>query len=678
MNPQTRVGQWFAKAILGIERPGHKYVSRKPKAGGRYDYVYKEPQIADGASYRAEEAEKEGKLPLNAACSRLYREARIPRARAEVLLQAERQASRSTEWHHLGGLQRVDFYNWRAVADAVEERGEAATLADYNRRSAANKADDVRTAKIQHAIEDAATPDWENTKKVIKTLAAKEGDFRVQLAGSGDVVEKVGSRLRYNDVDIDLLIKGVWGQERPGHKYVRRVPKAGGRYDYVYKEPVGGKPVPQTETPQFKAWFGASKVVDKNGKPLVVFHGALPGKTQFTGREDKSNYIQGNVFFCDSPAVAKGYTPHRTDSFHAADELCEADGLYRVFLSVQKPLVVDAKGKDWLEIPYGKTGQIQIDDLAVLARRKGYDGLIVKDVFDQFGPCTQYVVFESSQIKSATGNSGAFDASNPDITKSVGAERPGHKYLTRFPLAGGGYKYVYTEPVNETPVHVEPVELATAMAARTNKEKAKNAAEQVKQYGEAQRYNLVPDTPEMHMNFATKFDGWMRTKSVAELRGYLVQRGNEDSWRYFKRFTGAEGSTIPEREAAVRAWVGDAVYDASVVREKEFRKEQHAKEAAAIEARSQATLLEEKETIGQYPFYEMDKKTVVPFREWVEHRYAEGYTQLTKWPIPARAGGPSGKFGYFLGNPTTRQMIQLSGAYRRYAECWLATKTAEK
>jgi len=33
----------------------------------------------------------------------------------------------------------------------------------------------------------------------------------------------------------------------------------------------------QTDTPAFKAWFGDSKVVDKDGKPLVVYHGTARG-----------------------------------------------------------------------------------------------------------------------------------------------------------------------------------------------------------------------------------------------------------------------------------------------------------------------------------------------------------------------------------------------------------------
>ena len=31
---------------------------------------------------------------------------------------------------------------------------------------------------------------------------------------------------------------------------------------------------PQTETFQLKKWFADSKVVDENGKPLVVYHGS--------------------------------------------------------------------------------------------------------------------------------------------------------------------------------------------------------------------------------------------------------------------------------------------------------------------------------------------------------------------------------------------------------------------
>ena len=36
--------------------------------------------------------------------------------------------------------------------------------------------------------------------------------------------------------------------------------------------PVNRKFVEQTETRQFQRWFGKSKVVDRDGEPLVVYH----------------------------------------------------------------------------------------------------------------------------------------------------------------------------------------------------------------------------------------------------------------------------------------------------------------------------------------------------------------------------------------------------------------------
>ena len=44
---------------------------------------------------------------------------------------------------------------------------------------------------------------------------------------------------------------------------------------------------PQVDTPEFKNWFGDSKVVDENGNPIVVYHGSgttfWEFKTEFTG-----------------------------------------------------------------------------------------------------------------------------------------------------------------------------------------------------------------------------------------------------------------------------------------------------------------------------------------------------------------------------------------------------------
>jgi len=145
----------------------------------------------------------------------------------------------------------------------------------------------------------------------------------------------------------------------------------------------------------------AAKAAGYNVGP--VYRGDRIGKTIFTGREDKSNYIQGNVFFSSEPAIAAGYAQNNRrwkQGYVSSKELTPADGLYRTLLRMGNPLVTDAKGEGWDAVPF-KGGAIQIDDLAVEARDSGHDGLIVKNVTDQYGESDQYVVFDPNQIKSA-------------------------------------------------------------------------------------------------------------------------------------------------------------------------------------------------------------------------------------------------------------------------------------
>jgi hypothetical protein len=158
----------------------------------------------------------------------------------------------------------------------------------------------------------------------------------------------------------------------------------------------------------FWRWFGKSKIVDQHGRPRVVHRGDRPGKSDFTGREKSSNYIQGNIFFSSERDVAKGYTPHRTNYYIASKDMNQSHGLYSVYLRVERPVVVDAKGEDWSRVPLSGRlkkavgGALQIDDLALHVQQNGKnDGLIVKDVWDQFGGGDQFVVFSSQQIKLA-------------------------------------------------------------------------------------------------------------------------------------------------------------------------------------------------------------------------------------------------------------------------------------
>ncbi len=183
-------------------------------------------------------------------------------------------------------------------------------------------------------------------------------------------------------------------------------------------------------TPEFKAWFGdwendpdnASKVVNpKTGEPLVVYHGS-PTAT-FT------EFDVGNVgaFFSNRFDVAASYAG-RYNEVEFDDEGAYTDdgtdqGVYEAYLAIRNPLVIDWGGRDWGRGPEG----MKLDDWASRAKRAGHDGLVVENVVDSgwlapglvdgAGTGRVFVAFRPEQIKSATGNSGAFSAQNADFTQ---------------------------------------------------------------------------------------------------------------------------------------------------------------------------------------------------------------------------------------------------------------------
>jgi hypothetical protein len=186
-------------------------------------------------------------------------------------------------------------------------------------------------------------------------------------------------------------------------------------------------------SPEFRRWFGESKVVGPDGAPLVVYRGDFPNRTSFA--DTGGNRIGGNVFFSSDPKIGRDYVRNdlRSRGSHYMIDpatLGEADGLYRAYLALENPLVVDAGGNGWNDVPapqqikdeWGDPDKtIQIDELAQWAREQGHDGLIVRDVMDQHGDGDQYVAFEPTQIKSAVNNNGQYDAANPDIRYSLNA-----------------------------------------------------------------------------------------------------------------------------------------------------------------------------------------------------------------------------------------------------------------
>jgi len=132
-----------------------------------------------------------------------------------------------------------------------------------------------------------------------------------------------------------------------------------------------------TQNPNFKAWFGNSKVVDKNGKPLVVYHGSRTNFNKF-----KITMDGGYHFGTKKQAEVRGSI------------------LTPVYLSIQNPLFTTDK----------RDGQ---KNTIANAKKEGYDGLIYNNIFE--GKGVSFVAFYPNQIKSATGNKGTFNPSSSSI-----------------------------------------------------------------------------------------------------------------------------------------------------------------------------------------------------------------------------------------------------------------------
>lgn len=156
----------------------------------------------------------------------------------------------------------------------------------------------------------------------------------------------------------------------------------------------------QVRTPEFKAWFGdwendpdnASKVVNpKTGEPLVVYHYTEEQFDTFNLNKARQSSDIPAFFFTTDPDMGMEY---------GSNEM-------QVFLNIRNPTnkPVISSGKDGKAL---REGLVQ----------NGFDGTVVDDSYDGH-LSIEYAALRPNQIKSATGNTGAFDSGNDDIRFSL-------------------------------------------------------------------------------------------------------------------------------------------------------------------------------------------------------------------------------------------------------------------
>ena len=191
-----------------------------------------------------------------------------------------------------------------------------------------------------------------------------------------------------------------------------------------------GKPIHPTNEGirNFWRWFGDSKVVDEQGRPLVVYHGS-------TEDFDEFQIPNGGAYFAEDPQVSANYSVDDSGSYHAIGEF---------YLKADRPFIADAAGasdvldmieseydngtdytdpddgeymplRDWVRSGYlFKLGRDVQNEVMESLEAEGFDAVRYQDASVAEGAKISWVAFDPVQIKSSA-NQGQFDGGDQNI-----------------------------------------------------------------------------------------------------------------------------------------------------------------------------------------------------------------------------------------------------------------------
>jgi hypothetical protein len=186
----------------------------------------------------------------------------------------------------------------------------------------------------------------------------------------------------------------------------------------------------QVRTPEFKKWFGdwendpanASKVVDENGEPLVVYHGTRKSFDEFSYDVKPANFRAGALEY------SFWFTANKKNSELYGNQVME------VFLNSKNPIEIDYTNPESyreIVVPADKTRAMSIAEFNEkkgnikhsqmrqgielrMSEDKSIDGIIHRNIKDVI-LSDNFQAFNPNQIKSATENVGTFSAETRNI-----------------------------------------------------------------------------------------------------------------------------------------------------------------------------------------------------------------------------------------------------------------------
>lgn len=297
---------------------------------------------------------------------------------------------------------------------------------------------------------------WQNFRPGVEGIAIKDRPFATQKAALPPV-----EFLFTGDNAVDLptfqMVEGLSDKDKQGSKPAK----------YSLRAPT---------TPEFKRWFGESKIVDADGNPMPLYHATYQDFSEFRISEDGK--LGAGIYLSSLPEYSESYATSGT--------------VMPLWASVENPFVIQISNQNiayedhpsGFKYPYifnvrpidqklvefvreqtnDKKRALDLtgEQLIKLFKKAGHDGIAVKD---EDGNILEINVFDKDQIKSTLGNVGAYgqrpitgeEAERLGLTQKEAAQaqkrgdiRFSLKNAVAFPSAQEAQKAAIETPVPET------------------------------------------------------------------------------------------------------------------------------------------------------------------------------------------------------------------------------------
>lgn len=311
----------------------------------------------------------------------------------------ERQARGETLAEFLAGRGGI---NDEALA------GEIRSLQESDRATRRGKVKLVRDdAKLtldgarEAAVEAGYLPADADINDLLAALTDELVTDRPMFAPQNENARALNDRNNLLELDEEISRRGIDLKTATNEDIKRVLMGAASEVEAMYAQ------VGDVGTESFNRWFRQSKVVDAEGRPLVVYHG--------TGEEFRAfdERLLGNAtghatsglgfFFGVNRADAEAYADKASDGVPANAVVLD------VYLSIQNPYTMTLEEAQAIE---DKGEAVAIRQWL---QSQGYDGIFVEGQ-------NAWVAFEATQVKSVN-NIGTWSLVNPDMLAQVSVEQ---------------------------------------------------------------------------------------------------------------------------------------------------------------------------------------------------------------------------------------------------------------